>query len=79
MSKKTIALRFDSELYNLLKKRAEKNFLSVEELTEDIVRRSMISYRGNTSKQTAKIDDKLISLFSREKKGTRKKRKTKRN
>jgi metal-responsive CopG/Arc/MetJ family transcriptional regulator len=70
---KSITIRFGEELMNEIKKRAKKNYLSVPELLEDIVRRSMISYRGGR-RRTLKIDDKLIAIFSRERRGRKKKR-----
>ena len=68
----TISIRFGKELAKEIKKRAKKSFLSVPELIEDIVRRSMISYTGGI-RRTLKIDDKLVAMFSREKRGRKKK------
>ncbi|MEK6889710.1 MAG: hypothetical protein AABX35_00825 [Nanoarchaeota archaeon] len=69
-----IKLKIDSELYLALEKRAKKEFLEVDELVEDIVRRSMLSYHKGNVIGDGKVDDKLIGIFSRSKKG-RKKRK----
>ena len=71
---KSITIRFGKELMKEIEKRAKKNYLSVPELIEDIVRRSMISYKGGT-RRPLKIDDKLIAIFSREKRGRKKKKK----
>jgi hypothetical protein len=76
MSKKTISLRLEEELYDSLAKRAKKNFLSVDEMAEDIVRRSMISYSDSGSKKGFKVDDRLVEVFSRDGRG-RKRKKTK--
>jgi len=69
----SISIRFGKELTKEIEKRAKKSYLSVPELVEDIVRRSMISYTGGT-REPLKIDDKLIAMFSREKRGRKKKK-----
>ena len=69
MVKKSIALRFDSDLYSLLEKRARKSMLSIEELIEDIVRRSMLSYKEKSKRIETKTDDPLVNVFSRNKTG----------
>ncbi len=72
-----ISINIDDEEKKVLEKRAKKNFLSLKEQVEDIVRRSAI--RG--SKQTGsndKIDDKLVAAFSRDARGRKHKRKKRR-
>jgi len=71
---KSITIRLGDELYEEIKKRAKKNYLSVPELIEDIVRRSMISYKGGI-RRPIKIDDKLVAIFSRERRGRKKRKK----
>jgi len=77
-----VNIELDSKLYAALKKRAEKNFLSITEMIEDIIRRSMVSYTGGSKRRKFKIDDKLVGAFSRERRGprrgSRRKRKKKR-
>ena len=68
----SIPVKFEKELTKEIEKRAKKNYLSMPELIEDIVRRSMISYTGGI-RRTLKIDDKLVAMFSREKRGRKKK------
>ena len=68
----SIPVKFEKELTKEIEKRAKKNYLSMPELIEDIVRRSMISYAGGI-RRTLKIDDKLVAMFSREKRGRKKK------
>ncbi len=75
--KKSITLRFDSELIKVIEKRAKENFLSSEELVEDIVRRSMISYKEGENVSKIKCDDALIDIFSREKRRKRRAKKKK--
>jgi hypothetical protein len=74
--KSTVNIRLDNDMLKLLKKRAKSEFLRVEELIEDIVRRSMVSYVGKP-KTGFKVDDKLVGMFSRERRGRPGKKKKK--
>ncbi|HJX50646.1 MAG TPA: hypothetical protein VJ438_04235 [Candidatus Nanoarchaeia archaeon] len=58
----------------ILKKRANKNFLSLAEQAEDIIRRSCISQKNKSSAKEIPCDDKLVSIFSRAKRGSQIKR-----
>lgn len=78
MSKKNISIRIDSELYKSLSKRAVKNYLTVDEMVEDIIRRSMLSWRGRTGRRSIKVS-KLVAAFSREKRGRKRKSRKKKN
>jgi hypothetical protein len=71
---KSIIIRVDDALAKLIKKRAGENMLSEEELVEDIVRRSMISYKEKESTQKVKCDDALVDIFSRQRKGRKRKK-----
>ena len=73
MPKLTITL--DEAELNLLEKRGEKNFLSVKEQVEDIVRRSCINYAKGTKTSGFKCDDKLVGIFSKDGRGRKKVRK----
>jgi len=72
-----LTIDISDEEEKILKERAEKNFLSLKEQAEDIVRRSCISTIKKAGLQIIKIDDKLISIFSREKRGRKKVKKKK--
>ena len=72
MKKITVSLS-DNEI-KILKKRAKKNLLSLREQVEDIVRRSCVSYKGGSGYTRVKPDDRLVSIFSREKRGRKKKK-----
>lgn len=72
-----VTVEIDPELMPALRKRAKKNYLSVTELVEDIVRRSMMSYKGGPSRKKYKLDDKLVGIFSRERRGRKPKRRKK--
>jgi hypothetical protein len=75
---RTISIKVDSEALKILEKRAKKNFMTVNELVEDIVRRSVISYKGG--KKPVKVDDRLVAIFSRQRKGPKKgSKRTKKN
>jgi len=63
MAKTTITITLDTKVKNKLETRAKKEILSIEELIEDILRRSVLSYKGNAT--TDKVDDKFLTFFSR--------------
>ena len=70
---KSVNLRLDSLLYNELEKRAKKEFLQVDELIEDIIRRSMLTYKRGIASGDKKEDDKIIGICSRSKRGRKRK------
>lgn len=70
MTKLTIDI--DDSIMKVLKKRAKQNMLSIREMAEDIVRRSMVSWVGGPRRRSFKIDDKLVGAFSRERRGPKK-------
>ncbi len=74
-----ISIQLDEKEIKLLKKRAEKNLLTLNEQIEDIIRRSCVNASSKTAPLDAECDDKLVSIFSRQKKGNkRRKKKSKR-
>jgi len=64
----TINIELEGDAWRILKRRAKKNLSSPNKLIEDIVRRSMISY-SRAGRGISKVDDSLINIFSRERKG----------
>jgi len=64
--KNKISIYLDSDILKLIDKRANKNMLTLPEQIEDILRRSCINSRK--TKTPEKLDDTLISMFSRRKK-----------
>ncbi len=66
--KKMVTLFLSEELVDHLEKRAKKNMMSLPEQIEDILRRSTIN-QWKTSIYDEKIDDKLVSIFSRQRTG----------
>ena len=68
-----LSIEISEEEKKILKKRADKNFLSLCEQAEDIIRRSCISAKRKTPALSSKVDDALVGIFSRQK--TKKKKK----
>ena len=71
-----LTINLDDNEVKILTKRAKKNLFSLKEQVEDIIRRSCVTYKGGTSK-TIKIDDKLVAIFSRQKRKKKKSKKKK--
>ena len=66
-----VTINLGEEEIKVLEKRAKKNILSLKEQIEDIIRRSVLSTKKGTSSQI-KVDDRLVHVFSREKRGRKK-------
>ncbi len=62
--KNKVSIFLDSKLLKNLEKRADKNILTLPEQIEDILRRSVLSSGKKTPKEE-KMDDRLVTLFSR--------------
>ena len=71
-NKNQITLFLSDELIKDIEKRAKKNMFTISEQIEDILRRSTINISKKKSPYDPKIDDKLVSLFSRRKGGPKK-------
>ena len=65
-----ITIDIDEKVHKVLSRRAKKNLMTVREQAEDIIRRSAANFKKSTPED--KIDDTLVSVFSRNKKGRRK-------
>lgn len=63
--KNQVSIYLDSKVLHIIEKRAKRNMLSVSEQVEDIVRRSAVNANPHGPKKPEKLDDLLISLFSR--------------
>jgi len=70
---KRITISLSDKETKILEKRAKKNIMSLKEQIEDIVRRSCVNYKSGKSYSKVKPDDRLISIFSREMRGRKKK------
>ena len=71
-----ITITLDDVEVKILNKRAKKNILSLKEQVEDIIRRSCIRSSKGTYKPF-KCDDALVGIFSRDRRGRKKKKKVK--
>jgi len=69
-----VTLFLKDEIMKVLEKRAKKNMFTISEQIEDIIRRSTINQLRKKSPYDAKVDDKLVSIFSRHKTGPKKKK-----
>ena len=67
-----LTISLDDDEVKILEKRAKKNFLTLKEQVEDIIRRSCISSSQGTYKPL-KCDDKLVAIFSKDRRGRKKK------
>ncbi len=68
-----ISVDLDEDIKKVLEKRAKKNMFTLREQMEDILRRSAVCQANKKSPYDAKVDDKLVGLFSRKRTGRRKK------
>jgi len=66
--KNKVTIFLDSKILKILDKRAERNMLTLPEQIEDILRRSCINAKG-IKRQEERLDDMLVSLFSRKRIG----------
>ena len=64
----TITISIDEKAKKILEKRAKKNLMTLREQAEDIIRRSAANYKLGTQ-TNIKVDDKMVEIFSRHKKG----------
>ena len=71
-NKNQICLFLSDELRDILEKRAKKNMFTISEQIEDVLRRSTINQTKKKSPYDAKLDDTLISIFSRKNTGRKK-------
>jgi len=68
--KNKVTIYLNNDLLKLIEKRAKRNMLTLPEQIEDILRRSTLSLKkGKLTGE--KIDDLLVSLFSRQKRTKR--------
>jgi len=68
----TITISIDEEIKKVIGKRAKKNLLTIKEQIEEIIRQSAVRTKSGASASSVKADDRLIEIFSRNKKGRKK-------
>jgi len=66
--KNKVVIYLNNDLLKMIDKRAKKNMLTLPEQVEDILRRSCLSMKKKPL-ISGKIDDLLVSIFSRQKRG----------
>ena len=71
-----LTISLDDKEVKILKRRAKKNLLTIREQVEDIIRLSCIRSSKGTYRPF-KCDDTLVGVFSRDKRGRKKKKKVK--
>lgn len=64
----SITITIDDETKKVLTTRAKKNFFTLKEQIEDIVRKSAIRTKNCKTIQSINVDDRLISIFARDRK-----------
>lgn len=69
----TITISIDEEIQKVIGKRAKKNLLTIKEQVEEIIRQSAVRTKSGESASSIKADDRLVEVFSRHKKGRRRK------
>ena len=63
-----ITISIDDEAKKVLIKRAKKNMFTLREQIENIIRKSAIRSKNTDSRQDIKVDDRLVSIFSKKSK-----------
>jgi len=66
MVKSSVTIQLDDKVRKELEKRAKKELLDLDDLINEILRRSVISYKKGIP--TDNIDDKFLSYFTRKQK-----------
>lgn len=70
-----VTINLDEKVKRIIGKRAKKNLLTLREQIENILRTSAIRTKAGKSYSRIKVDDRLVAVFSREKRGRKKKKK----
>lgn len=65
----SITINIDEEAKKVLTKRAKKNLFTLREQIEDIIRKSAVRTKSGNRYRKIKVDDKLVSAFSRDQRG----------
>ena len=70
----SITIQIDDSVKKILEKRAKKNLFTLKEQIEDILRVSAARSKAGSKKRTTKTDDRLVGIFSRDRRGRKSKR-----
>ncbi len=71
----SITIQIDEDVKKIISSRAKKNMFSLKEQIEDILRKSAVRTKKSSQYKQIKVDDKLVAVFSRERRGRKKKKK----
>ncbi len=69
----TVTISIDAEVQKVIGKRAKKNMLTIKEQIEEIIRQSAVRTKLGIGTSSIKADDRLVEIFSRHKKGRKRK------
>ena len=72
-----LTINIAEDVRKILSKRARRNLLTLREQIEEILRKSAVRTKLGMNYRKIKIDDRLVAIFSREKRGRKKIRKKK--
>lgn len=61
----TLTISIDDDVKKVISKRADKNFLTLREQVEEIIRQSAIRTKSGSAVASSKVDDRLVEIFSR--------------
>jgi len=67
----TITIKIEEEVKKVIGKRAKKNLLTIKEQIEEIIRQSAVRSKSGAGDSKFSTDDKLVEVFSRHKKKTK--------
>jgi hypothetical protein len=73
----SVTISLDEEVKKIISKRAKKNLLTLREQIEDILRKSAVRTKNKVGYRKIKVDDRLVAVFSRDKRGRKRKKKKK--
>ena len=68
-----ITIDISEDVKKVISKRAKKNMLTLRDQIEDILRKSAVRTGSGTT--SFKVDDRLVGIFSRQKRGRPRKKK----
>ena len=69
----TVTISIDAEVQKVIGKRAKKNMLTIKEQIEEIVRQSAVRTKFGSTIEGITADDRLVEIFSRYKRGRKRK------
>ncbi len=72
-----ITIQISEEVKKVLTRRAKKNFLSLKEQIEEILRKSAVRTKSKANEKKVKVEDRLVAIFSRDRRGRKSKKRRK--